>query len=164
MTLNKKSLLHWSLILLAFFSFRAYQHNTLAQGLTPDFQTKTLTGEPAFSRQNKPVLIHFWATWCRICELENDNIQTLSKNYTVLNIAMQSGSDAEVINYAKKNKIQLGNLINDQSGTLAKLMGVKATPTSFFINKNNKIQFIEVGYVSTLGYQLRLKWLEWSSL
>jgi thioredoxin-related protein len=46
------------------------------------------------------------------------------------------------------------------SGTLAKLFGVRATPSSFFINPKGRIQFSEVGYVTTLGYRLRLWWAE----
>jgi thiol-disulfide isomerase/thioredoxin len=45
---------------------------------------------------NQAVLIHFWATWCSICRLENDNIQAISQDYRVLNIAMQSGTDTEL--------------------------------------------------------------------
>ena len=88
----------------------------------------------------------------------NDNIQAISKDYKVLNIAIQSGSDLEIQAHAKENNMRLDNIINDQSGSIARLFGVKGTPSSFFVNTKGRIQFVEVGYVTTLGYRLRLWW------
>jgi thiol-disulfide isomerase/thioredoxin len=155
---QKKNLLQWALIIAVFFSFRAYQQSDLSHGIVPSFQSKGLTGQSFSSNNNTPKLIHFWATWCGVCRLENDNIQSLSQDYEVLNIAMQSGTDAELIEYAKQNNLVLDNIINDNNASLAKILGVKATPTSFFINQQNQIEFIEIGYTSTIGYKLRLWW------
>jgi len=76
----------------------------------------------------------------------------------VLNIAIQSGSDLEIQAHAEENNMQLDNIINDQSGSISKLFGVKGTPSSFFVNTKGQIQFTEIGYVTTLGYRLRLWW------
>lgn len=148
------------MIILAIFIIRAYQHQDLTTGLAPSFSSQTLSGEVINSNPlpDQGVLIHFWATWCPVCKLENDNVQAVSKDYKVLNIAIQSGSDLELQSYAEDNNMQLDNLINDQSGSIAKLFGVKGTPSSFFINPKGQIQFTEVGYVTTLGYRLRLWW------
>ena len=159
MRIKKKTILQWALIIIAFFSFRLYQQQDLTAGQVPSFNSKTITNQVmSSSSPDQAVLIHFWATWCSICKLENDNIQALSKNYQVLNIALQSGSDAQIIKYAEQNDMMLANIINDNSGSLAKLMGVKVTPTSFFIDKHGKIKFTEIGYVTELGYKLRLWW------
>ena len=40
------------------------------------------------SLNNKPILIHFWATWCPICKVEAPNIQTISEHFEVLTIAV----------------------------------------------------------------------------
>jgi len=104
------------------------------------------------------ILIHFWATWCPVCAVENDNIQAIAEDYKVLNIAIQSGSDDDIKKYAEENNLKLDNIINDQSGSLSRLFGVKGTPSSFFINTKGRIQFVEVGYTTTLGYRLRLWW------
>jgi thioredoxin-related protein len=76
----------------------------------------------------------------------------------VLNIAIQSGSDLEIYAYAEENNMKPDNIINDQSGSIAKLFGVRGTPSSFFVNTKGQIQFTEVGYVTTLGYRFRLWW------
>lgn len=156
---SRKTLMQFALVILAVFAIRAWQQQDLPQGMVPGFERKTLTGETLSSTANKATLIHFWATWCGICRVENDNIQAIGEDYRVLNIALQSGSDAELIEYAQQNSMQTNNIINDNSGSLARLFGVRATPSSFFISKDNKIAFTEVGYVTTLGYRLRLWWL-----
>ncbi len=148
------------MVILAIFIIRAWQQQDLTIGQVPSFSSKTLTGEVINSNPlpDRAVLIHFWATWCPVCNLENDNIQTISKDYKVLNIAIQSGSDLEIQAHAEENNMRLDNIINDQSGSISRLFGVKGTPSSFFINTKGKIQFTEVGYVTTLGYRLRLWW------
>lgn len=158
---TRKTIMQFTLIILAIFAIRMWQQQNLTTGAIPIFLSKTLSGEIINSNplKNKPMLIHFWATWCTICQLENSNIQTLSTDYKILNIAIQSGTDDEVTKYANKHNMRLDNLINDNSGSLAKLFGVNATPSSFFITPKGKIQTIEVGYVTTLGYRLRLWWI-----
>jgi thiol-disulfide isomerase/thioredoxin len=157
---NRKTIMKFMMVILAIFIIRAYQQQELTSGIAPSFSSKTLSGEimNANPPPDKAILVHFWAVWCPICNLENDNIQAISQDYKVLNIAIQSGSDLEIQDYAEENNMQLNNLINDQTGSISKLFGVKGTPTSFFINPKGQIQFIEVGYVTTFGYRLRLWW------
>jgi len=157
---SRKTLMQFIMVILAIFVIRAWQQQDITTGMVPSFTSKTLSGEIVNSNPlpNQTVLIHFWATWCGICRLENDNIQAISKDHKVLNIAMQSGTDAELKAYAKEHTMQIDNIINDNSGSLAKLFGVRATPSSFFINPKGQIQFVEIGYVTTFGYKLRLWW------
>jgi len=148
------------MVILAIFAIRMWQHQDLTYGNVPSFYSKSLTGKTLSSNPpaNESMLIHFWATWCKICYFENDNIQTISKHYKTLNIAIQSGSDEEIIKFAVANNIKLDNVINDNSGTLSEMFGVKGTPTSFIINPEGFIQFSEIGYTSRLGLWFRLWW------
>ncbi|KAA0445305.1 MAG: redoxin domain-containing protein [Candidatus Thioglobus sp.] len=157
---SRKAFMQFTLLILAIFVIRAWQQQDLSAGTVPSFTSKTLSAEVINSNPvpNQAFLIHFWATWCPLCKWENDNIQALSADYKVLNIAIQSGSDADIKQYAQKNNMRLDNIINDNSGSLAKLFGVSGTPSSFFVGKDGKIEFVEVGYITTLGYRLRLWW------
>ncbi len=157
---SRKTIMQFMLVILAIFAIRAWQQQDLSAGKVPSFSSKTLTGEVMNSNPmpNQAILIHFWATWCPICNLENDNIQALSSDYKVLNIAIQSGSDEEIKAHAVENNMRLDNIINDSSGSVSKLFGVSGTPSSFIINPRGRIHFSEVGYVTTLGYRLRLWW------
>jgi thiol-disulfide isomerase/thioredoxin len=157
---KRKTIMQLMMIVLAIFIIRTYQQQDLTTGLVPSFRSQTLSGEVMNSNPlpDQGMLIHFWATWCPVCNLENDNIQAISKDYKVLNIAIQSGDDLEIKAHAEENNMQLDNIINDQSGSISKIFGVKGTPSSFFVNTKGQIQFTEVGYVTTLGYRLRLWW------
>ena len=152
--------MQFMMVIIAILAIRMWQQQDLAYGNVPSFYSNTLTGETLSSHPpaNEPMLIHFWATWCKICYVENDNIQTIGNHYKTLNIAMQSGSDEEIIEFAIANDIKLDNIINDNSGTLSKMFGVVGTPTSFIINPEGLIQFSEVGYTTRAGLWLRLWW------
>jgi hypothetical protein len=90
--------------------------------------------------------------------MENDNIQAIGEHYKTLNIAIESGSDEEIIQYAVKNDLKLDNIINDSSGSISRLFRVNATPTSFIVSPDGLIEFSEVGYTTRLGLWLRLWW------
>ena len=125
----------------------------------PDISTILSNGE-LFSTQDfadKPVLIHFWATWCPTCKLEAANIQAIADEYNVLTIAVKSGSDKKINTYLDNNALNY-NVINDEQCLLAEDFLVQAYPTTFIYNKDNKLSFTEVGYTSTWGLKLRM-WL-----
>jgi len=105
----------------------------------------------------KPVLFHFWATWCPICELENGTIQSISQDYQVISIASWSEGEAEVKAYMRDKQLTFPVML-DNSGELAKSFGLKGVPTSFILDPNGEITFIETGYSSEPGLRLRL-WL-----
>ncbi len=157
---TRKTLMQWMLIILAIFAIRIWQQQDLAHGMVPSFTSKTLTGEilSATPTTDEAILVHFWATWCKVCHFENANIQSIANDYKTLNIAIQSGSNHDIATYAKANDLKLDNIINDASGSLSKLFGVRGTPSSFIINPQGNIQFIEVGYSTEIGLRLRLWW------
>lgn len=107
--------------------------------------------------EDKPLLIHFWATWCPTCKFEASNIQTLSENFEVISIAVRSGTDNEIKEYLKKNGYTF-NVVNDDNAFLARDFNISAYPTTFIYDKNKKVIFSEVGYTSTLGLWLRMLW------
>ena len=107
--------------------------------------------------EGKPLLLHFWATWCPVCKAEADNIQRLSKYYNVVTIAVKSGSDREIDETLKKRHFNY-NVINDSEGKWAKMYNIEAYPTTFIYDRSGEIAFSEVGYSSTLGLALRMWW------
>jgi len=109
------------------------------------------------SLNDKPILVHFWATWCPICKVEAPNIQSLSTNYNVVTIAVNSGDDMKIKNYLKENNLTF-KVINDPNSIYANKFNVKVFPTTLIYDKNKNLIFSEVGYTSTLGLQLRMLW------
>ena len=105
----------------------------------------------------KPVLIHFWATWCPTCKVEASNIQTLSEYYEVVTIAVKSGSNDEINQWLKESEYSF-NVVNDNSGFISSNFKIAAFPTTFIYDKDKNLVFSEVGYTSTWGLALRMWW------
>jgi len=105
---------------------------------------------------NKPLLIHFWATWCPTCSIEAANIEMVSKHYEVLTIAVKSDSD-EIKDYLAENSLSF-KVVNDKNAIYASEFNIAAYPTTFIYDKDKNLVFSEVGYTSTLGLWLRMWW------
>ena len=105
----------------------------------------------------KPILIHFWAEWCPTCKIEASNIQTISKDHTVLTFAVNSGSDEDIKKYMLENNLDF-KVINDYDGFFAKKFNIAAYPTTFIYDKDKNLVFSEVGYTSTIGLYFRMWW------
>lgn len=125
------------------------------------YRSINLTKEPlSYSlhvENNKPIMIHFWATWCPVCKAEIDNIQRISQEYQVITIAVKSGSDKDIQSYLDKNELNF-KVINDSNGVLAQEFGVNIYPTTFIYDKNKNLAFSDVGYTSTWALILRMLW------
>jgi thiol-disulfide isomerase/thioredoxin len=131
----------------------------LASSSLPSFELTTIEKKEINSNiyKNKPLMIHFWATWCPTCKLEASTIESLSKEYEVLSVAVNSGDDDEIKLFMDSHKLSY-DVINDKNGEFAKKFSVFSFPTTFIYDKDAKIKFSEVGYSSTLGLKLRM-WL-----
>ena len=145
------------LILAVFFGMRAYQQRDIASGIAPVLEGVLLNGQSISLAEltGKPVLVHFWATWCSICALEQDSIEAISKDYHVISVAMQSGPETEVASYLKENSLTFP-VLNDPEGLHANKWGVNVVPASFVIDPQGHIRFTEVGYTTEMGLRGRL--------
>ena len=150
----------WLLLFVAvYFGVRTWQQRTLVEGPAPTLQAAQLDGA-AFDLtgfRSRPVLVYFWATWCPVCRLEQGAIESLAGDYSVIAVALQSGSAAEVTKYLREHDLRVP-VINDPDSAIATAWGVRATPTSFIVDGAGTIRFREVGFTSETGLRLRL-WL-----
>ena len=105
----------------------------------------------------KPVLFHFWATWCPICDLQKGSVESIAKDYPVISIASWSEGSAEVKSYMQENELKFPVML-DESGQLARYFGLKGVPASFILSPSGEIKFVETGYTTELGLRIRL-WL-----
>ena len=145
--------------ILLYLALRAYMQRDTISGPAPLVQAMTIQQQnfDLATSQPKPILVHFWATWCGICKLEQDSIQALSQDYNVITIAMQSGSDQEVQAYLDEHQLSF-KVINDVEGDYVSAYGVRGVPASFIVNSENKITSSEVGYTTGWGLRFRM-WL-----
>lgn len=148
------------LILIVFMAVRAWQLRDAIAGMAPDIQAE-LSSQQSFKLgqfHGRPALIYFWASWCPMCKMTNDNIVSIAEDYQVVSIASWSGKKDEVVDYMQEAGINMPVIIDDE-GYWAREYNVKGVPTSFLIDPSGEIQFIESGYSSEFGLRLRLWWL-----
>lgn len=110
-------------------------------------------------RDNKPMLIYFWGTWCPMCTLQSPIINSLSSEVEVLSIAINSGPSKQLEQYMAKKGF-LFNVLNDQKKQWSRFFQVTAYPTVFLFDRSGKLHFAEVGYTSKLGLKARLAWMD----
>ena len=139
---------------------RAWQQRDMVSGAAPVLQGITLAGQayklPA--RPARPVLVHFWATWCPVCSAEQSSIAAIARdNPDVITIAMQSGKPEEVVRHMREQGLNF-QVVNDPDSSISTAWGVHAVPASFIVSPDGQIRFVEVGYTTGLGLRLRL-WL-----
>lgn len=146
-----------ALVLAAFLGIRAWQHRDAPSGPAPAM-TGTLVdgGAPASlaALRGRPVMVHFWATWCSVCNAERGSVDSVAKDYAVLGVAADSGDAEQVRAWMRQSGVAFPTVLDD--GALARAFGVKAFPTSFFVDKEGTIRFVETGYTTELGMRARL--------
>ncbi len=148
------------ILLVVFLGVRAWTQRGVVEGAAPPLAGRLLDGGRASlaALRGRPVLVHFWATWCPVCRLEQSSVQALADaGYAVLGVAMQSGGRTEVRAFLREQGLSFPVLV-DAHGALARRFGVRGVPTSFVVGPQGRIRFVEVGYTSELGLRARL-WL-----
>lgn len=153
----------WLIQLVVFFfiylAIHYYQTRSTPSGIMPSVVGQELSGQwREFPRDLEgPTLVHFWATWCTVCRLEQGSINSIADNHRVIAIASQSGTRQQVQQTVTERGIT-APVIVDESGNLASKFGVRAFPSSFIVDKDGTIRYTEVGYTTEWGLRFRL-WL-----
>lgn len=159
----KKSWKGWlvqlGILLLIYAVIHYYQTQSTPKGTMPSISGQELTGQwkslPA--DLEGPTLVHFWATWCTVCRLEQGSINAIAEDHRVVTIASQSGNRQEVQQAVSARGIT-APVIVDEHGGISSRFGVRAFPTSFIVDKDGNIRYTEVGFTTELGLRTRL-WL-----
>ena len=119
--------------------------------LAPDFTLTTLDGKnmPLSSLRGKPVIVNFWATWCPPCRAEMPELEKLWQDYhrgDVMLLGVDQGeSPGAVERFAREVVGVTFPLLLDPRLEVATRYGVRALPTTFFIDRQGRIQDIKVG-------------------
>lgn len=124
----------------------------------PDIKVRMIDSKTfsTASLQGKPVMIHFWATWCPVCKTEIDNIDRIAQDFEVLSVAVKSGSDKELKTFMKEHDLDF-KVYNDTTH-MTEDFDVEVFPTTYIFDSDGELAFTEVGYTSTLGLYLRMWW------
>ena len=151
-------LLEVVLILAIVFGARMWFQRDLPSGQAPNFQAVLMDGRLVNIKdyRGEPLLLHFWASWCKFCKLSETSITNIDKDWKVLSVAFQSGDKEAVSQHMKERSIEPWAVIPDEDGRLAEIFGVNAVPASYIIDGKGMIKVKEVGITTTWGLRIRL--------
>lgn len=140
------------------FAARFWMQRDLPSGSAPNFQAVLMDGKVVNldDYRGEPLLLHFWASWCKFCKVSEDSITAVQKDWKVLSVAFKSGDKKDVEKHIKDRGLESWSVIPDQDGRLAELFGVQAVPASYIIDGKGNIRVKEVGLTTGWGLRARL--------
>ena len=130
---------------------------SLASGVAPPLVGNSVTGGALDlgALRGKPVLVHFWATWCPVCRLGDKAVAAIAEDFDVITVATQSEGPSEIAAYLRREALSFP-VIPDPHGALATRWDIPGIPTSFILDRNGRIRFTTVGYTTEIGLRGRL--------
>jgi len=149
--MNKKTLFSlFFATLVASMSFT--QNRTL-----PNIQVKTLDGSnfniTQLENNGKPIVISFWATWCKPCKKELNTIAEVYEEWqdeTGVKLVAISIDDtrsmSRVAPYVNSSDWDY-EIYLDPNSDLKRAMGVSTVPHTFLLNGRNEIVWQHKGYI-----------------
>ena len=127
--------------------------------LAPDLEFKGQNGEPILLSRfsGKTVLLNFWATWCKPCEVELPWLSALAQSFpkdrfALVGVAMDDDGWTKVQPYTDSHAITYEIVLGDKNVT-DKLGGLSGLPTSLLIDADGKIAAVFRGAISQEVYQ-----------
>ena len=147
-----------ALVLAVFAAVQWWQSRDLVKDQAPPLAGLLIDGSPfQLNPADGPYLVHFWATWCPICRLEQDSIDAIAGDHPVITVATNSGTAEELQAYMQEHGLGKRVLL-DEAGHLARAWGVTGVPASFVVDRSGAIRHAAMGYSTGWGLRLRL-WL-----
>ena len=147
----------WLLILMVAISSLSYGQILPKKGKMPSVALKNLDGKTVqsddFKNDGKPIVISFWATWCKPCILE---LNTIAENYEELQKETGLKVIAVSIDDARSSS-NVAPFVNgkgweyevylDANSDLKRAMNVNNVPHTFLLNKDREIVWQHTSYV-----------------
>ncbi len=138
----------------------------LSQGKTaPNFKLEKLDGDTAELNQllgKGPVLLSFWATWCKPCleemtELNKIHLELKDKGFTLLAISTDNEKTIAKVKPLIKSKGYDFTVLFDKNSDVALKYYAQQIPYSVLIDKDGKIVSTHMGYMKGDEKKLREK-------
>ena len=141
------------------FAANAQQSKTL-----PSVSIKTLDGKTVststLDNDGKPIILSFWASWCRPCIKELSAIADLYEDWqdeTGVKLIAISIDDARTLNNVRPMVNARGweyEFYLDANSDLRRAMGVTNVPHTFILNGKKEVVFQHTNYTEGSEYKL----------
>ena len=123
----------------------------------PNVDLKTLDGSKfnitEIENDGSPIVISFWATWCKPCKKELNNIAEIYEdwqdetNVKVIAISIDDSRSMSKVNpYVNASDWQY-EVYLDTNSDLKRAMGVSTVPHTFLLNSQKEIVWQHKGYI-----------------
>lgn len=98
-----------------------------------------------------PVMLSFWALWCKMCIKELDALKPYAAEFDSLDITLLALSQDKARSVPKVKPFALSHkwpytVVLDPDNMMRGLYNVQAMPTFFIIDQNKRIVFTHQGY------------------
>lgn len=129
----------------------------------PNFTLTTLDGKQVSLSdfRGKPVMLNFWYATCPGCLAEIPGMQRFyaaqqaaGKNFVILGV--NSVDDAQTAQQFAQQYGLTYALVMDKNQQVATLYSLTATPTSYFIDRQGIIRFVQVGPIDEAALQQKV--------
>lgn len=121
----------------------------------PDTPLTTLTGAaidlPELAeRENKPLVVNLWATWCPPCRREMPVFEQVQNEASDITFAfVNQGENVALVNrFLDEQSLQLDNVLLDARTALGDVTGAMALPTTLFYNAEGQLLDTHFGELS----------------
>lgn len=129
----------------------------------PELRGTTLAGEnyDLAGAEAQPVLLYFFAPWCKICGASAGNLARLSRwrgdDIEIVAVALDWETEQEVRDYAARH--ELGITVVLGNADVRQRWQVQAYPSYYVLDRDHRILRRDVGYSSQFG----LWWRAWTA-
>jgi thiol-disulfide isomerase/thioredoxin len=128
----------------------------LANGsVAPTFVTTDLNGKQVMldDYRGRPLVLHFWATWCGVCRSEFGMLNTFEHKYGgLLALVAEEPSDA-VRSFVRRHDLRYP--VAYASEELIRAYGVSAYPSTYYLTKDHEVSSATVGMSTSVAMRAR---------